>query len=260
MTSNAPQTNHDPAEIARFDAAAQRWWDPQGEFRPLHTLNPVRLDYIDQRATLAGKRVLDVGCGGGLLSEAMAKRGARVTGLDLAPLTIEAAELHALEAGLDIRYLRQSAETHAMHAAQAYDVVVCMEMLEHVPEPQSVLQALHALARPGGHVFVSTLNRNLKSYLLAVVGAEYILNLLPRGTHAYERFIKPAELARWARAAGLDVQDVAGLAYDPLSNTARLSANVDVNYMMHLVRAADSRQGTWTAASFSIAHPRSETD
>jgi 2-polyprenyl-6-hydroxyphenyl methylase/3-demethylubiquinone-9 3-methyltransferase len=229
-------SNHDPAEIARFDATAQRWWDPHGEFRPLHALNPVRLDYVDARAPLAGKRVLDVGCGGGLLSEAMARRGAAVTGIDLAPLTIEIAELHALEANAPVRYLRESAETHATHAAGAYDVVTCMEMLEHVPEPRSVLQALCTLVRPGGDVFVSTLNRNLKSYLLAVIGAEYVMNLLPRGTHSYERFIKPSELARWARAAHLNVEDVAGLAYDPMQNVARLSTSVDVNYLMHLTR------------------------
>jgi len=232
-------SNHDPAEIARFDAISQRWWDPHGEFRPLHALNPVRLQYIDDRAGLRGKRVLDVGCGGGLLSEAMAARGAEVTGIDLAPMTIEVAELHSLESGIAVRYLRESAEMHARHSPAAYDVVVCMEMLEHVPEPASVLDALHDLARPGGHVFVSTLNRNLKSYLLAVVGAEYVLNLLARGTHTYERFIKPSELARWARAAGLSVEDIAGLAYDPLQNSARQSSNVDVNYMMHLCRDTD---------------------
>jgi 2-polyprenyl-6-hydroxyphenyl methylase / 3-demethylubiquinone-9 3-methyltransferase len=232
-------SNHDPAEIARFDAISQRWWDPHGEFRPLHALNPVRLQYVEDRAPLRGQRVLDVGCGGGLLSEAMAQRGADVTGIDLAPMTIEVAELHALESGVPVRYMRESAETHALHSAGTYDTVVCMEMLEHVPEPASVLRALHDLARPGGDIFVSTLNRNLKSYLLAVVGAEYVLNLLERGTHTYERFIKPSELARWARSAGLKVEDIAGLAYDPLQNTARQSTDVAVNYMMHLRRHAD---------------------
>jgi 2-polyprenyl-6-hydroxyphenyl methylase/3-demethylubiquinone-9 3-methyltransferase len=230
-------TNHDPAEIARFDAIAQRWWDPKGEFRPLHALNPVRLEYIDVRAGLANKRVLDVGCGGGLLSEAMAKRGAVVTGIDLGPATVEVAELHALDSGANVHYLRESAEAHAEHAAGAYDIAVCMEMLEHVPEPASVLSALHRLVRPGGHVFVSTLNRNLKSYLLAIVGAEYVLRLLERGTHTYERFIRPSELARWARSADLSVEDIAGLEYDPFASSARRSANVDVNYMMHLRRA-----------------------
>jgi 2-polyprenyl-6-hydroxyphenyl methylase / 3-demethylubiquinone-9 3-methyltransferase len=235
-------SNHDPAEIARFDATAQRWWDPHGEFRPLHVLNPVRLDYVDRRASLGGKRVLDVGCGGGLLSEAMAKRGATVTGIDLAPLTIEVAELHALDSKLDVTYMRESAETHAGHSAGKYDIVTCMEMLEHVPEPASVLRALHDLVVPGGHVFVSTLNRNLKSYVLAIVGAEYVLNLLARGTHTYERFIKPSELGRWARSRGLRVEDIAGLEYDPLGNVARQGTNVDVNYMMHLRRDAENLQ------------------
>jgi 2-polyprenyl-6-hydroxyphenyl methylase/3-demethylubiquinone-9 3-methyltransferase len=180
--------------------------------------------------------VLDVGCGGGILSEAMARRGAQVTGIDLAPQTIEVAELHALESQLTIRYVREAAESHAAHSAGAYDVVTCMEMLEHVPEPESVLRALHDLVRPGGDIFVSTLNRNLKSYLMAVVGAEYVLNMLPRGTHTYERFIKPSELSRWARDAGLSVLDIAGLAYDPIQHTARRTDDVAVNYMMHLRR------------------------
>jgi 2-polyprenyl-6-hydroxyphenyl methylase/3-demethylubiquinone-9 3-methyltransferase len=230
------QTNYDPAEIARFDATAQRWWDPKGEFRPLHALNPVRLDYVDSKAGLRGKRVLDVGCGGGLLSEAMAARGALVTGIDLGPATIEVAELHALESGLSVRYLKESAEAHAEHSAQSYDVITCMEMLEHVPEPQNVLQALRKLIKPGGHVFLSTLNRNLKSYALAILGAEYVFGLLERGTHTYERFIRPSELARWARAAEFTVVAVAGLKYDPFNNVASQSTNVDVNYMMHLRR------------------------
>jgi 2-polyprenyl-6-hydroxyphenyl methylase / 3-demethylubiquinone-9 3-methyltransferase len=234
---STPHGTHDPAEIARFDATAQRWWDPHGAFRPLHVLNPVRLAYIDVRASLSGKRVLDVGCGGGLLSEAMAKAGATVTGIDLGPATVEVAELHALESGVSVRYLRESAEQHAAANAGAYDLVTCMEMLEHVPEPQSVMLALRTLVRPGGDVFVSTINRNLKAYLLAIVGAEYLLRLLERGTHTYERFIKPSELSRWARQAQLDVVDIAGLEYDPLREVARQSANVDVNYMMHLRRA-----------------------
>ena len=234
----AASGNHDPAEIARFDNIAQRWWDPKGEFRPLHALNPVRLAYVETRAGVAGKRVLDVGCGGGLLSEAMAQRGASVTGIDLGEATIEVANLHALQSGVEVTYLRQAAEEHARHKAGHYDVVTCMEMLEHVPEPGAVLQALGALVRPGGDVFVSTLNRNLRSFALAIVGAEYLLGLLERGTHTYERFIRPSELARWARAAQLSVLDIAGLQYNPFSDQAALSRNVDVNYMMHLRRDA----------------------
>lgn len=228
---SATASNHDPAEIARFDATAQRWWDPQGEFKPLHALNPVRLAYVEARTVLSGRRVLDVGCGGGLLSEAMARKGATVTGIDLAPLTIEVAELHALAGGVSVQYLRQSAESHAAEHPEAYDVVTCMEMIEHVPDPSSVLRALCALVKPDGYVFLSTLNRNLKAYLLAVVGAEYVLNLLPRGTHSYERFIRPSELARWARAAGLQLEDVSGLGYDPFNSRAWLSTDVDVNYV-----------------------------
>jgi len=236
MNASADTSNHDPAEIARFDATAQRWWDPHGEFKALHALNPVRLAYVDERAGLRGKRVLDVGCGGGLLSEAMARAGATVTGIDLAPLTIEVAELHALDSGLPVRYVRQAAEMHALEHAGEYDVITCMEMLEHVPDPAGVLRPLHTLVKPGGRVFLSTLNRTLKAYLFAVVGAEYVLNLIPRGTHTYERFIRPSELARWSRAAGFELEDLSGLAYDPFANTARLSKDVDVNYLMCLRR------------------------
>lgn len=237
-TTHEPvQGSHDPAEIARFDATAQRWWDPHGEFRPLHVLNPVRLAYVDARAALRGKRVLDVGCGGGLLSEAMAKAGADVTGIDLGKSTLQVAELHALDSGLAVRYLCESAEAHAAANAGAYDVVTCMEMLEHVPEPQSVMRALRTLVKPDGDVFVSTINRNLKAYLLAIVGAEYVLRLLERGTHTYERFIRPSELSRWARTADLEVLDIAGLEYDPFREVAKQSTNVDVNYMMHLRQA-----------------------
>jgi len=233
-TTQASGSNHDPGEIARFDEIAQRWWDPASEFRPLHVLNPVRLNYVDRVAGLRGKRVLDVGCGGGLLSEAMAQRGANVTGIDLGQATIEVAELHALESGAKVRYLRESAEDHALQAPASYDVVTCMEMLEHVPDPQSVLRALRTLVKPNGHVVLSTLNRNLKSYLLAIVGAEYVLGLLARGTHTYEKFIRPSELSRWARAAQFDVADLVGLEYNPFSVTAREAADVGVNYMMLL--------------------------
>lgn len=241
-----PAANHDPAEIARFDAIAQRWWDPNSEFRPLHVLNPVRLNYIesrtDARQGLRGRKILDVGCGGGLLSEAMAQRGAQVTGLDLGKETLQVADLHAASCGLSIRYLCESAEAHALHAAGVYDVVTCMEMLEHVPEPDGVLRALCSLVKPGGEVFVSTLNRNLKAFLLAIVGAEYVMGLLERGTHTYERFIRPSELARWARAAQLSVVDIAGVDYDPLREVARQTTDVSVNYMMHLRREQDIAQ------------------
>jgi 2-polyprenyl-6-hydroxyphenyl methylase/3-demethylubiquinone-9 3-methyltransferase len=227
-------TNHDPAEIARFDAQAQRWWDPHGEFRPLHEINPVRVAYIDERAKLSGKQVLDVGCGGGLAVEGMAKRGAHVTGIDLGVSTIEIAALHALESGLKVTYCRATAEDHAEKNSAKYDVVTCLEMLEHVPDPASVIHAIVALVRPGGDVFFSTINRNLKAYLLAVIGAEYVMKLLTPGTHTYDRFIKPSELARWSRNAGLDLQDVAGIEYNPLTHHCAISRDPSVNYLMHL--------------------------
>ena len=230
-------TNHDPAEVARFDASAQRWWDAHGEFRPLHEINPVRVAYIDKRASLKSKRVLDVGCGGGLAAEGMAKCGAQVTGIDLGATTIEIAQLHALESGVKIDYRREAAEAHAEQHAGRYDVVTCLEMLEHVPDPVSVIQAVTTLVRPGGDVFFSTINRNLKAYLLAVIGAEYVMKLLAPGTHTYDRFIKPSELARWSRAAGLDVQDVVGIEYNPLTHHCAISSDPSVNYLMHLTRA-----------------------
>jgi 2-polyprenyl-6-hydroxyphenyl methylase/3-demethylubiquinone-9 3-methyltransferase len=229
-----PATNHDPAEIARFDAQAQRWWDPRGEFRPLHEINPVRVAYIDARAKLKGKRALDIGCGGGLLAEAMANCGAEVTGIDLGAHTIEVAALHALDSGLKIDYRREAAEAHAELHAGTYDVVSCLEMLEHVPDPSSVIRAAAALVRPGGEVFFSTINRNLKAYALAILGAEYVMRLLTPGTHTYARFIKPSELARWSRAAGLELLDVAGIEYNPLTHHCAISADPSVNYLMHL--------------------------
>src|SRR5688572_5465424 len=190
-------TNFDPTELSKFDGAAPRWWDPDGEFRPLHDLNPARLDYIDARAGIAGKRVLDVGCGGGLLSEGMARRGAQVTGIDLAPGAIEVAKLHALEAGIAMDYRLVPVETLAESAAGSYDLVTCLEMLEHVPDPAAILAAIAHLVRPGGDVVCSTINRNPKSFALAIVGAEYLFGLLPKGTHQYARLIRPSELARW---------------------------------------------------------------
>jgi len=230
--------NADAAEIARFQAAASRWWDPQGEMRPLHDLNPVRLDYVARSAPLAGRDVVDVGCGGGLLAEAMARAGARVVALDLAGDLLSVARLHALEAGVAVEYREESAEQHAVGHAGRYDVVTCMEMLEHVPDPAAVIAALAALARPGGHVFVSTLNRTPRAYLMAILGAEYLLRLLPAGTHTYERFIRPSELATWARLAGLELADVAGLEYDPFTRATRLTDDARVNYLMHLRRPA----------------------
>jgi 2-polyprenyl-6-hydroxyphenyl methylase/3-demethylubiquinone-9 3-methyltransferase len=230
-------SNVDPAEIARFDSVAARWWDPDGEMRPLHDLNPMRLAYVERDGALAGRAVLDVGCGGGLLSEAMARRGARVTGLDLAPEVIEVARAHARDSGVEVSYLRESAEDHARSRPAHYDAVVCMEMLEHVPDPQAVVSALAALVRPGGPVFLSTINRTPRAYVQAVLGAEYLLRLLPTGTHSYEKFIRPSELAAWGRAAGLALEDVSGLGYDPLTRTARLTDDARVNYLMRLRRA-----------------------
>jgi len=234
----AESVNVDQAEIARFEAAASRWWDPQGEMRPLHELNPVRLAYVERSGRLEGRNVLDVGCGGGLLAEAMARKGARVTGLDMATELLKVAELHALETGVAVRYLLQSAEQHAVDHAGGYDVVTCMEMLEHVPEPAQVVVALAALVRPGGHVFLSTINRTPRAYLRAVIGAEYVLRLLPTGTHTYEKFIRPSELSAWARSAGLRTVDVVGLDYDPFSRTARIITDARVNYLMHLAKPA----------------------
>lgn len=233
MTS--PSTSADPAEIAKFQALAHRFWDSEGEFKPLHRLNPVRAGYVAARAHLAGAKILDVGCGGGLLAEALAQRGARVTAIDLAPAMIETARLHAAEGGLSIDYRVQDAAELADRSAHDFDVVCCMEMLEHVPQPARFLALLATLVKPGGALFVSTLNRNLRSFLLAIVGAEYVLRLLPRGTHEYERFIRPSELAAWGRASGLSLVHTAGLHYDPLRDRCSLDEDVAVNYVAHLV-------------------------
>jgi 2-polyprenyl-6-hydroxyphenyl methylase/3-demethylubiquinone-9 3-methyltransferase len=230
--------NADPAEIARFQAAASRWWDPEGEMRPLHDLNPVRLRYVERTAPLAGRAVVDVGCGGGLLAEAMARQGASVVGLDLAADLLSVARLHALEAGIEVDYQLASAEQHAAEHPGRYDVVTCMEMLEHVPDPAAVVTALAALARPGGEVFVSTLNRTPVAYLKAILGAEYLLRLLPTGTHTYEKFIRPSELDAWARASGLTLVDVTGLDYDPFTRSTKLVADARVNYLMHFRKPA----------------------
>ena len=225
--------NVDPQEIAKFSELAHRWWDPESEFRPLHQINPLRLDWIDQRASLRGKRVLDIGCGGGILSDAMARRGADVLGIDLSTKALRVASLHALEANTpSVRYREVSAETLAAESPAEFDVVTCMEMLEHVPDPLSVVSACASLVRPGGWLFFSTINRNPKSFLFAIVGAEYVLKLLPKGTHEYAKFIKPSELAGYCREAGLDVNESCGLEYNPLTRRYWLSGDTSVNYML----------------------------
>jgi 2-polyprenyl-6-hydroxyphenyl methylase/3-demethylubiquinone-9 3-methyltransferase len=228
--------NADPAELEKFSSLAHRWWDTQGEFRPLHEINPLRLEWIDRHAPLAGKEVLDVGCGGGILAEAMARRGARVTGIDLSEKALKVAELHLLESKLDVTYRKAMAEEFAAVNPSAFDVVTCMELLEHVPQPDSMVTACARLVRPGGRVFFSTINRNPKAYLFAVIGAEYILNLLPKGTHDYTRFIKPSELSRWSRDAGLRPEELIGLTYNPLTRQYRLASDCDVNYLLRCSR------------------------
>ena len=233
---SAQPRNADSAEIEKFDALASRFWDPKGEWWPLHALNPTRLAYVARAQSLAGARVLDVGCGGGLLAEGLARAGAHTTGIDLSPALLKTAELHALESGLDIVYQQSSAEEHALTHAGAYDAVTCMEMLEHVPDPASVIQALATLVRPGGSVVVSTLNRTPQAFLTAIVGAEYLARILPKGTHEYRRFLRPSEIGTAARAAGLHVADVAGRTMNPLTREFSISTNVSVNYLMRLVR------------------------
>ena len=239
MTQNA-----DPAELEKFSELAARWWDPTSEFKPLHDINPLRLGWIDRIAGLAGKRVLDVGCGGGILAEAMAKKGAQVLGIDLAEKPLKVAALHKLESGVALDYECVSAEALALREPAAFDLVTCMEMLEHVPDPASTVRACAQLVRPGGHVFFSTINRNPKAYLFAVIAAEYLLRLLPRGTHDYARFLKPSELARACRDAGLEQGEIRGMGYNPLSGQYWLSGDTDVNYLMHLVRPAASVRTT----------------
>lgn len=228
--------NVDELEIRKFEALAARWWDPDSEFKPLHEINPLRMSYISRKINPAGKKVLDIGCGGGILAEAMAQHGAAVTAIDMADASLSVAKLHQLESKLEIDYQKSSAEQFAQHHAEQFDIVTCLEMLEHVPEPAKVVQACHDLVKPGGTVFFSTINRNPKSYLFAIIGAEYVLNLLPRGTHDYARFIKPSELAAWSRDSKLDLQDQIGMAYNPLTRKYSLEANVDVNYIAHYTR------------------------
>jgi 2-polyprenyl-6-hydroxyphenyl methylase/3-demethylubiquinone-9 3-methyltransferase len=238
MTQHA-NLNVDPGEIAKFDELAHRWWDPSGEFQALHDLNPVRLAYVAERTPLLGRRVLDVGCGGGILAEGLAQRGARVVAIDLADGPLEAARLHAIESGVEVDYRLASAEALAEAEPAGFDAVTCMELLEHVPDPRSTLRACARLVKPGGQVFLSTINRSPAAYLLAVIGAEYVLGLLPRGTHDYARFIRPAELARWLRGVGLEPLAFEGMRYNPFTHHASLSADLDVNYLAHARRPAD---------------------
>ena len=227
--------NIDYDEIAKFEALASRWWDPTSEFKPLHDINPLRLNYIDERVSLAGKRIIDVGCGGGLLSEGMALRGAHVTGIDMGEAPLSVAKLHSLDSGLDVDYRQTTVEDLARdpeHAGQ-YDVVTCLEMLEHVPDPGSVINACAALLRPGGHLFVSTINRNPKSFLFAIVGAEYVLKMLPKGTHEWKKFIRPSEMSDHLRHAGLEISELTGMSYNPVSKVYKLGRDVDVNYLIH---------------------------
>jgi 2-polyprenyl-6-hydroxyphenyl methylase/3-demethylubiquinone-9 3-methyltransferase len=232
-----PTQNVDPAEIAKFAALAQSWWDPAGPSRPLHELNPLRLKYVELAAGLRDARVLDVGCGGGILSEAMARSGARVLGIDLSRAVLDVAELHALEGKLAVEYQAIAAEELAAAQPASFDLVTCMEMLEHVPDPATTLGALASLVKPGGHVIVSTLNRKPLAFAVAIIGAEYIARMLPRGTHEYLKFIRPSELARWGRAAGLELLDLTGITYNPLTRAFRLSPNTDINYLAHFKRS-----------------------
>lgn len=224
--------NVDPAELAKFTALAHKWWDPTSEFRPLHEINPLRLNWIDQRVGLRGKRVVDIGCGGGILAESMAVRGADVLGIDLADKSLKVAELHQLESGVPVTYRHISAEALAAEQPGRFDVVTCLEMLEHVPDPAATVQAAAQLCKPGGHLFFSTINRNPKSFLFAIVGAEYVLQILPKGTHAYEKFIKPAELSRYCRQADIETTEIIGLTYNPITRIYKLEADTDVNYMI----------------------------
>ena len=236
LKTERTMSNVDQAEIAKFEALAHRWWDRESEFKPLHEINPLRVNWIDEHISLAGKKVLDVGCGGGILSEAMARRGAQVTGIDMGEAPLSVARLHLLESGLEVDYRQITAESLAEESPETFDVVTCLEMLEHVPDPASVIRACHRMVKPGGQVFFSTINRNPKAYALAIVGAEYLLQLLPRGTHDYKKFIRPSELGAWSRDTGLTVKDIVGLTYNPLTKHYTLSADVDVNYMIQTIR------------------------
>ena len=240
VDNTASHQNVDEQEIAKFEAVASRWWDLEGEFKPLHRINPLRLDYILQRSGgIFDKKVLDVGCGGGILAESMAREGAHVTGLDMGYEPLQVARLHALETGTKLDYVQETVESHAQAHPQHYDVVICMEMLEHVPDPASVIRACAQLVKPGGHVFFSTINRNTKSWLMAVVGAEYILKMVPKGTHDSKKFIRPSELIGWVDQTLLRERHIIGLHYNPITDHFKLGGNVDVNYMVHTQRDSE---------------------
>lgn len=234
--NNIDMKNADAAELNKFGELAHKWWDKDSEFKPLHEINPLRLNYINDAAPLKGKRVLDVGCGGGILSESMAAKGADVVGIDLGEKALKVAQLHSLESGIKVDYRQLAAEALAELEPATYDIVTCMEMLEHVPDPSSIVSACAELVRPGGHVFFSTINRNPKAYAFAVLGAEYILNMLPKGTHDYAKFIKPHELASWGRQAGLSLNNQAGMSYNPITQHYALSQDVSVNYLAHMIK------------------------
>ena len=228
---NSPNIDHN--EIAKFEALATRWWDPESEFRTLHQINPLRLEFINERAPLEGKKVLDVGCGGGILSESMATRGARVTGIDMGEKPLSVAKLHLKESGLEVDYRQTTTEALAIEEPESFDIITCMEMVEHVPNPASVINACSRLVRPGGELFFSTINRTPKAWLFAIVGAEYLLNILPKGTHTYEKFIRPSELERWARESGLVTKEITGMHYNPFTDRYWLAPGVEVNYLLH---------------------------
>lgn len=231
--------NVDSVEIAKFEALARRWWDLEGEFRPLHDINPLRLNYIEKKAPLAGQTLLDVGCGGGILSEGMCYRGARVTGIDMGEAPLQVARLHALESDLDIDYIKITVEEFAESHPGEFDVVTCLEMLEHVPSPDSVIASCRKLLKPGGSLFLSTINRNPRAYLSAIIGAEYVLQLLPKGTHDFAKLIRPSELARWIRQSGLELMDITGMTFNPITQVYRLGPNTDVNYLVHATAPND---------------------
>ncbi len=241
MTS--ARQNVDAAEVAKFDALASRWWDPDGDFRPLHEINPLRLDWIRQQVDLDNTRALDIGCGGGILAESLAVSGAEVTGIDMAEGPLAVARLHQIESGTEVTYRQATAEELAAEQPGQYDVVACLEMLEHVPDPAAVIASIAELVRPGGHVFFSTINRNPKSFLFAIVGAEYVLKLLPAGTHEYQKFIRPSELESWARSAGLELRNSIGMHYNPLTREYSLGPGLDVNYLMYFRRPKDAQNG-----------------